>query len=335
MAEEHILLAHGSGGVLTRRLIRDVFLEALRNPALESLRDSALLKCGGARIAFTTDSYVVKPLFFPGGDMGKLSVCGTVNDLAVMGARPLWLSASVIIEEGFPVEELKTIVRSMAKAAREAGVEIVTGDTKTVERGGADGLFITTAGVGILDDGAVSYGVEPGDVLLLSGHIGDHGIAVISRREGLRFRGEIESDCAPLGELIAGVLRAAPGGVRWLRDPTRGGVAAALNELAEEFDLGVELQEEAIPLREEVKGACEMLGFDPLYVANEGKVIAVVAEPYAEKALEAMRENRYGTDARAVGRVVEDHPGRVVLRTRIGGTRIIDMPRGEQLPRIC
>jgi len=333
--KDKILLAHGSGGKLAHELVEKSFLKALANPLLAKLDDSAVFDFSG-RLAFTTDSYVVSPIFFPGGDIGKLAVYGTVNDLAMSGAKPLYLSLSFIIEEGLPQSELSQVVDSVQKAAQEAGVEIVTGDTKVVHRGSADKLFINTAGVGIIPEGVDISGsnARPGDKVILSGTIGDHGIAVLSQREGLSFSTRLESDCAPLGSLVAEMLAASPN-IHCLRDPTRGGLATSLNELAKQSKVGIKIEEERIPVREEVLGACEMLGFDPLYVANEGKLVAIVLPEDADKVLKAMRENHYGKDATIIGEVRAEHPGRVVMKTCLGASRIIDMLVGDLLPRIC
>jgi hydrogenase expression/formation protein HypE len=333
--KDKILLAHGSGGKLAHELVEKSFLKALANPFLAKLDDSAVFNLSG-RLAFTTDSYVVSPIFFPGGDIGKLAVCGTVNDLAMSGAKPLYLSLSFIIEEGLPQSELDEIVDSVHKAAKEAGVEIVTGDTKVVHRGSADKLFINTAGVGIIPEGIDISGINarPGDKVILSGTIGDHGIAVLSQRESLRFSTHLKSDCAPLGAIVAEMLAASPN-IHCLRDPTRGGLATTLNELAKQSKVSIRIEEERIPVREEVLGACEMLGFDPLYVANEGKLVAIVLPEDADKVLKAMQENYYGKDAAIIGEVRAEHPGRVVMRTCLGASRIIDMLVGDLLPRIC
>ena len=333
--KDKIVLAHGSGGKLAHELVEKSFLKALGNPLLDKLDDSAVFDLSG-RLAFTTDSYVVSPLFFPGGDIGKLAVCGTVNDLAMSGARPLYLSLAFIIEEGLPQDELGRIVGSVQKAAREAAVEIVAGDTKVVDRGSADKLFINTAGVGIIPQGTDISGsnARPGDKVILSGTIGDHGIAVLSRREGLSFSTRLQSDCAPLGSLVAEMLRASPN-IHCLRDPTRGGLATTLNELAKQSDVSIRIEEDKIPVREEVLGACEMLGFDPLYVASEGKLVAIVAAEDADEVLGAMRLNRYGKKAAVIGEVNAEHPGRVVMKTFLGASRIIDMMVGDLLPRIC
>jgi len=330
-----ILLAHGSGGKLAHQLVEKSFLQAFSNPILAKLDDSAVLDLKG-RLAFTTDSYVVNPIFFPGGDIGKLAVCGTVNDLAMSGAKPLYLSLSFIIEEGFPQNEMNKIVDSVQKAAQDAGVEIITGDTKVVNRGTADKLFINTSGIGTIPDGVDISGsnAEPGDKVLLSGTIGDHGIAVLSQREGLSFSTHLESDCAPLGSLVAEMLKASPN-IHCLRDPTRGGLATTLNELAKQSKVSIRIEEEKLPVREAVLSACEMLGFDPLYIANEGKLVAIVATEDADKLLKAMRGNRYGKDAAIIGEVGTEHPGRVVMKTCLGASRIIDMLVGDPLPRIC
>jgi hydrogenase expression/formation protein HypE len=339
MPKDRILLAHGSGGRLTHELVRDVFLRHLGNPLLDTLDDAAvwtLPRAGPDRIALTTDSYVVKPIFFPGGDIGKLAVCGTVNDLAMVGATPLCLTAGFILEEGLPLEDLERVLASMAEAGREAGVRIVAGDTKVVERGGADRMFITTAGLGDVPEGVCISGatVKPGDVALLSGPVGLHGIAVLSRRDGLEFSFPLQSDCAPLHGLVAEMLKAG-GPVHALRDPTRGGLATTLNEIADQSRVGIEVEEERIPVSEAVRAACELLGLDPLYVANEGKLVAFVP-PEAEAAvLEAMRRHRYGQEAAVIGKATSAHPGRVVMRTAFGARRVLDMLSGEQLPRIC
>jgi len=333
--KDKILLAHGSGGKLAHELVERSFLKALANPLLAKLDDSAVFDFSG-RLAFTTDSYVVSPIFFPGGDIGKLAVYGTVNDLAMSGAKPLYLSLSFIIEEGLPQDELSQVVDSVQKAAQQAEVEIVTGDTKVVHRGSADKLFINTAGVGIIAKGVDISGsnARPGDKVLLSGTIGDHGIAVLSQREGLSFSTQLESDCAPLGGLVAEMLAASPN-IHCLRDPTRGGLATTLNELAKQSKVSIRIEEERIPVREEVLAACEMLGFDPLYVANEGKLVAIMTAEDADKVLKAMRANHYGKEAAIIGEVRAEHPGRVVMKTVLGASRIVDMLVGDLLPRIC
>jgi hydrogenase expression/formation protein HypE len=333
--EDRILLAHGSGGKLAHDLVEKSFVRALANPLLDRLDDSAVFDLSG-RLAFTTDSYVVSPIFFPGGDIGKLAVCGTVNDLATSGAKPLYLSLSFIIEEGLALNELEKVVNSVRKAVGEAGVEIVTGDTKVVTRGSADKLFINTAGVGMVPEGVSISGsnVKAGDKVILSGTIGDHGIAVISQREGLSFATKLKSDCAPLGGLVADMLKASPN-IHAMRDPTRGGLATSLNELAQQSKVSIRIEEVKIPVREEVLAACEMLGFDPLYVANEGKMIAIVPPRDADKVLKAMRKNKYGKDAAIIGEVGAEKPGRVVMKTVLGSSRIVDMMVGDLLPRIC
>lgn len=336
---DRIVLGHGSGGRLSHDLIRRVFLPNLSNPSLCALNDGAVLALpdGDGRLVVCTDAHVVRPLFFPGGDIGRLAVCGTVNDLAMMGARPLWLTAAFVLEEGLPIETLQRVVRSMQAAAAEAGVQVVAGDTKVVERGSADGLFITTAGVGWVPAGVEISGANAraGDVVLISGTLGDHGIAVLSEREGLGFETELQSDVAPLHELVKAMLTAAPGAVHALRDPTRGGLATTLNEIARQSGVAIEIEERAIPLHPAVQSACEMLGFDPLYVANEGKLVACVAPEAAEIVLAAMRAHPYGRQAAAIGRVKEGPAGQVTLKTPIGGTRLLDMLAGEMLPRIC
>jgi hydrogenase expression/formation protein HypE len=335
-AGEEILLGHGSGGILSDRLIRDVFLPAFQNPVLARLDDQAIVSLDGLRIAFTTDSFVVKPLFFPGGDIGSLAVHGTVNDLAMGGARPLYLSAAFILEEGLAMETLRRVVASLERAAREAGVAVVTGDTKVVERGKADGLFIITTGIGLVPDGVrlSASQAKPGDCVLLSGSIGEHGIAVLAEREGIEFECPVTSDSAPLDTLVRAMLDVTPA-IRCLRDPTRGGLSSALNEIAAQSRVGIHLDERQIPICEEVKGACELLGFDPLYVANEGKLVAIVDRTAAEALLAAMRAHPLGREARMIGTVMEGAPGVVTMRTVLGSTRIVDMLAGDQLPRIC
>ncbi|MGH7266104.1 MAG: hydrogenase expression/formation protein HypE [Candidatus Rokuibacteriota bacterium] len=331
-----ILMAHGSGGRLTAELVERVFLPAFRNPFLEKLDDQAVLPVGGARLAFTTDAFVVTPIVFPGGDIGRLAVNGTVNDLAMSGARPLYLGAAFILEEGLPVAELERVVASMRDACRTAGVALVTGDTKVVERDSGDKVFITTTGIGVVEHPVVISAdrARPGDRVLLSGTIGDHGIAIMAARDDLGLEHEIASDSAPLHELVAAMLETG-GEVHCLRDPTRGGLATTLNELARRSRVGVVIDEARIPVREDVRGACELLGLDPLYVANEGKLVAVVAPDGAERLLTAMRARPEGRDAAIVGEVVDDHPGLVVARTRVGGSRVVDLLTGDQLPRIC
>lgn len=337
MPDPTILLAHGSGGLLTHELIREVFLRRFANPMLAALDDAAALPAlPPGRLALTTDSYVVQPLFFPGGDIGKLAVCGTVNDLAVTGATPLYLTCGFILEEGLPLETLERVVDSMAAMAREAGVQIVTGDTKVVERGAADGLFINTAGVGVIPPG-MELGpawLRPGDVLLVNGPVGDHGTAVMLAREGLNFRTDLQSDCAPLNRLIAALLEAAPSAVRCMRDATRGGLATVLCEWAES-GVGIEIEETAVPVRDPVRAVSEFLGLDPLYSANEGTLTLAVAPEAAEIALAALRAHPLGREAAIIGRVTAEHTGRVVLRTPYGARRILHILTGAQLPRIC
>ncbi len=333
--DDRILLAHGSGGKLSHELVQRVFLPSLANPALNKLDDSAILEISG-HLAFTTDGYVVNPIFFPGGDIGKLAVCGTVNDLAMNGARPLYLSLSAIIEEGFLLSELEQIVQSIKQAAEEAEVSIVAGDTKVVNREQADKLFVTTSGIGIIPPGVDISGANArvGDKVLLSGTVGDHGIAIMSQREGLRFSMTLESDCAPLNRLVSQMLETSSK-IHCLRDPTRGGLATTLNELARQSNVGLVVEEARIPVKEEVKAACELLGLDPVYVANEGKLVAVVDPADADKILARMRLNSYGKDAALIGEVTNKHPGKVVMKTKFGPSRIVDMLSGELLPRIC
>ncbi len=332
-----IVLGHGSGGRLSAELLRDVFLPLFSNPVLNRMDDQAIVEIGGARVAFTTDSFVVQPLFFPGGDIGSLAVHGTVNDLAMGGARPLFLSVGFILEEGFPTDLLRRIAQSMAEAAAAAGVLIVTGDTKVVERGKGDGVFVNTTGIGIVPDGVrlSASQARPGDRVILSGSIGDHGIAILCKREGLEFETEILSDSAPLHELTGRILNTAAGAVRCLRDPTRGGVSSALNEIAAQSGVSIQIEETSIPVRDEVRGACELLGLDPLYVANEGKLLAIVAPEAAGEILAAMRRDPLGTNAAIIGTVGNQSAGLVTMKTAFGSTRIVDMLAGEQLPRIC
>jgi hydrogenase expression/formation protein HypE len=334
--KDTIVLGHGSGGRLSAELMRSIFLPAFENPVLARLDDQAIVRVDGTRLAFTTDSFVVKPLFFPGGDIGSLAVHGTVNDLAMGGATPLFLSTAFIIEEGLPMETLRRVVASLRTAARNAGVEIVTGDTKVVEKGCGDQLFLNTTGIGLVaDDLELSANrARPGDRVLLSGSIGEHGIAILAQREGLEFECPVESDSAPLHTLVAGMLKASRE-IRCMRDPTRGGVASALNEIAEQSHVGIQLEERAIPIREEVRGACEMLGLDPLYVANEGKLIAIVAPGAADSVLEAMRCHSLGRNAQIVGTVRESPSPLVTMRGALGTSRMVDMLPGDQLPRIC
>jgi hydrogenase expression/formation protein HypE len=337
-----IVLGHGSGGKLSAELIEKVFLSRFRNPTLDRMDDSALLEIGNARLAFTTDSFVVTPIFFPGGDIGSLAVNGTVNDLAMAGAKPLYLSAAFILEEGLLASDLTRVVDSMQAAAIAAGVQLVTGDTKVVNRGKGDQIFITTTGIGQVPAGVdlSASRAQPGDHILLSGYIGDHGMTILSQRENLEFEGDLHSDCAALNSLVDAMLdeaRAASSlsAIRCLRDPTRGGVASTLNEIASRARVGMMLREDQIPVRETVRGACEILGLDPLYVANEGKLLAIVAPEIAQKILCRMQSHPLGRESRMIGQVLESPPGMVLMKTSIGGTRVVDTLFGEQLPRIC
>jgi hydrogenase expression/formation protein HypE len=336
LRDELVTLAHGSGGKASRALVEGLFLEELGNPLLDPLGDSALLELNGSRLAFTTDSYVVHPLEFPGGDIGELAVNGTVNDLAVAGARPVALSAGFVVEEGFEVARLRRLAASMARAAERAGVPVATGDTKVVERGKADGLYVSTAGIGLVHESARlgAANVREGDRVLVSGTLGDHGMAVMIARGDLQLEVELASDTAPVHELTTSLLELGES-VRWLRDPTRGGLATALNELARDAQLAVALEEAALPLRPGVVGACEILGIDPLYVANEGKLVAVVAPEAADDALARLRAHELGAEAALVGEIRAEPPGLVLLDTAFGGSRIVDMLVGDPLPRIC
>ena len=333
--QERVLLAHGSGGKLSHDLVERLLVPIFNNPLLEKLDDSASFPASG-RLAFTTDSYIVTPIFFPGGDIGRLAVCGTVNDLSMVGARPLYLSVSLIVEEGLPVAELERVARSIQEAAEEAGVTVITGDTKVVNHGSADRLFVNTAGIGEVPEGVDISGsnARPGDAVIVSGFLGDHGIVVMSQREGLSFAAGVESDVAPLNHLVQAMLRAS-GRIHALRDPTRGGLASTLNEIARQSQVGIRIDEELVPVRDAVRAACEMLGLDPLYVANEGKLVAMLPEEDAEPVVRAMHKERFGSAAAIIGRVCAEEPGRVVMRTRLGTWRIVDMLTGEPLPRIC
>lgn len=331
-----ILLGHGSGGSLSRKLVEEVFLKAFANDLLLPLNDQAVFSLPHSRLAFTTDSYVVNPIFFPGGDIGRLSICGTINDLAVGGARAACLSASFIIEEGVSFDELERVVASMSATAKGCGVKIATGDTKVVERGKGDKMFINTAGIGVVDD-SVNLSpslIRPGDVILVSGTMGDHGVAIMTQREGIEMDSPVESDCAPLHDLVKDMLSSGAR-IKAMRDPTRGGLATVLNEFASASESSFTILEKAVPVKEAVKGACEILGFDPLYLANEGKLVAVVAEDGADACLRAMKANPLGRDAAIIGEVKAGKKGRVLLETPIGNTRILEMLSGEQLPRIC
>jgi len=335
MNDRKITLAYGSGGRLTHQLIKDVFLKHLNNEILSQMNDSAVFELDG-RLAFTTDSYVVNPIFFPGGDIGKLAVNGTVNDLAMMGAEPLYISLSVIIEEGLSLEELERIVISIKEAVGEAGVRIITGDTKVVEKGKADKIFINTSGLGIIPRGIEIRGdnAKPGELVIVNGTIGDHGIAILSARNQLSFSADVKSDTAPLNKLVKIMVDSVPE-VSVLRDPTRGGLATTLNEIAQASSVGIEIYESEIPIRDSVKSTCELLGLDPLYMANEGKLVAIVPEDKAESLLYVMRSSPYGKDARIIGKVTREHPGKVILITKLGSKRILDMLSGDPLPRIC
>ena len=333
----HVDMSHGGGGRAMAQLIDELFLAAFDNAWLRQGHDGARLPAAAGRMVIATDSHVVSPLFFPGGDIGCLSVHGTINDVAMMGATPLWLAATFILEEGFPLADLKRIVESMAAAAREAGVPVVTGDTKVVERGKGDGVFITTTGVGTVPDGVELGGdrARPGDVIIVSGHLGDHGVAIMSVRENLTFETTIESDTAALHGLVATMLATAPGGIRCLRDPTRGGLATTLNEIAGQSGCGMVIRERDLPIRGEVNAACEFLGLDPLYVANEGKLVAIVATEDAPRLLAAMRAHPLGADAAVIGEAIADPHHFVQMETSFGGRRNVDWLTGEQLPRIC
>ncbi|MGC8971337.1 MAG: hydrogenase expression/formation protein HypE [bacterium] len=335
MSEKRITLPYGSGGKLTHQLIRDVFLKHLNNEILSQMNDSAVFELNG-RLAFTTDSYVVSPIFFPGGDIGKLAVNGTVNDLAMVGAEPLYISLGIIIEEGLTIEELEKIIISVRESAEEAGVKIITGDTKVVEKGKADKIFINTSGIGVIPNGIDIRGnnAKPGEVVIVSGTIGDHGIAILSARKDLSFSVDIESDTAPLNKLVKRIIENVSD-VSVLRDPTRGGLATTLNEIAQASGVGIEIYESEIPIKDSVKSVCELLGLDPLYVANEGKLVAIVPDNKASLIVGIMHNSFYGKDAKIIGKVTREHPGKVVLVTRLGSRRILDMLSGDPLPRIC
>ncbi len=333
---DKVLLAHGSGGRAMHKLIKEFFVEGFDNPILAELTDAAIINGKGKKLAFTTDTYVVNPMFFPGGDIGKLAVCGTVNDLSVVGAKPHYISCGFVIEEGLDLSDLKAIVRSMEATAKTAGVKVVTGDTKVVEKGKADKIFINTSGVGIIE-GDTKFGkdrIKAGDKVIINGFIGEHEIAVLSKREGFYFKSEIKSDCAPLNGLISEILKSGAD-IKFMRDPTRGGVATTLNEIIEGSNCSIELDEAAIPISDGVRAACELLGFEPIYLANEGKVVVVVDGSDAKKVLNIMRRHSLGKKAEIIGQVVNAPKGKVILKTRIGGRRLIEMLAGEQLPRIC
>jgi len=332
----HVEMSHGGGGKAMAQLIDELFMQVLDNPLLRQQNDQAAFDIAAGRMVMSTDSHVVFPLFFPGGDIGSLSVHGTINDVAMAGAQPLYLSAALILEEGFPLADLQRIIHSMACASREAGVPIVTGDTKVVERGKGDGIYITTTGVGVVPEGVQISGelARPGDAIIINGTLGDHGVAVMSQRENLSFGTNIKSDSAALHTLVATMIETCPD-IHCLRDPTRGGLAATLNELAKQSGVGMEIQEQQIPVREEVAGACELLGLDPLHIANEGKLIAIVPADAAQQLLLAMQAHPLGRDAAIIGQVVEDAHHFVRMQTTSGGTRMVDWLSGEQLPRIC
>jgi len=336
MKEEKILLDHGSGGKMSHSLIADIMLPLFDNPILSQLNDGAIFNIEKKRLAFSTDTYVVDPIFFPGGNIGTLSINGTVNDITMCGATPLFLSAGLIIEEGFSLADLKTILQEMSFAAEKAGVKVVTGDTKVVPKGAADKIFINTSGIGIIPKNVdiASHRAQPGDKIILSGSIADHGITVLTQREGMAFDSSVVSDTAPLNHMVKNMLSVCKD-IHVLRDPTRGGVGTALNEIALKSEVGIKIFEEKIPVKNEVAAICKILGFDPVYIANEGKLLAFVPPDHAEKVLAAVREDNFGKNACIIGEVVSDYPRKVFMQTRIGGTRIVDMLTGEQLPRIC
>ncbi len=337
MSEKTILLDHGSGGLASQELIANLFLKHLDNSVLRSLEDSAIIDNHPGRLAFTTDSYVVDPIFFPGGDIGKLAVHGTINDLAMRGAKPLCLSLGLILEEGMPFNDLEKIIISIAESCRDSGVNIVAGDTKVVPRGKGDKIFINTSGIGIVTDGIdiSSKNAKAGDVILLSGTMGDHGITIMTRRAGISMQGKLASDTMPLHRLVQRLLTGIPGAVHTMRDPTRGGVATSLNEIAGNSGLAISIEDEALPIRPEVRAACEILGLEPLYLANEGKCLAIVSPDQAENALQIMRSCPEGKEAAIIGRLTEGKAGRVVINTPIGGSRVVTPLHGEPLPRIC
>ncbi|MDZ7582564.1 MAG: hydrogenase expression/formation protein HypE [Deltaproteobacteria bacterium] len=336
MKVEKVTLDHGSGGKISHSLMTAVMLPVFDNPILNDLNDGAIFELNGRRLAFTTDSYTVDPIFFPGGHIGELAINGTVNDIAMCGGSPLYLSVGLIIEEGFAMADLERIVRGMGAAAHRAGVTVVTGDTKVVPKGAADKIFINTSGLGLIpeDVDVGSTKARVGDQVILSGTMADHGVTILTQREGLSFESSLTSDSAPLNRMVAEMFSVSTS-IHVLRDPTRGGVGTALNEIAQKSRVGVTIVENRIPLKPQVAGICELLGFDPLYLANEGKLLAIVAAEHAGRILDVIRQNEYGRDAAVIGEVVADHPGRVTMETRIGGHRIVDMLTGEQLPRIC
>ncbi len=336
MKNDKILLDHGSGGLISHHLTLDMMLPVFDNPILAQLNDGAIFELNGVRMAFSTDTYTVDPIFFPGGNIGDLAINGTVNDIAMCGADPQYLSVGLIIEEGFAVDDLERIIKEMGAAAGRAGVTVVTGDTKVVPRGAVDKIFINTSGIGVIPENVnvASNRAGAGDRIILSGSIADHGITVLTRREGLSFDSDLTSDSAPLNHMVRNMF-AAGDGIHVLRDPTRGGVGTALNEIAEKSQVGIKIYEDVIPVKDQVAAACELLGFDPLYLANEGKLLAFVSAGQADAIIEAVKADPYGKDAVVIGQVVAEHPGKVVMQTRIGGSRIVDMLAGEQLPRIC
>ncbi len=336
MKLDKILLDHGSGGQISDNLIKNLILPAFNNSILDSLGDGAVLDIGGVKLAFSTDSYVVDPIFFPGGSIGDLAVNGTVNDISMCGAEPLFLSVGLIIEEGFPVEDLEKIIGDMSAAAKKAGVEIVTGDTKVVAKGAADKIFINTSGIGVINYHKTisAASAKPGDKIIVSGTLADHGMTILTQREGLKFESEIKSDSAPLNKMVKKMLEASDN-IHVLRDPTRGGAGTVLNEIAEQSKIGINIYEDNIPVANQIAGVCELLGFDPLYVANEGILIGIVGEEDATKVLEVIQADEFGKEACIIGEVTEDHPEKVYMKTRIGGERIVHMLTGEQLPRIC
>ncbi|MBT4363650.1 MAG: hydrogenase expression/formation protein HypE [Desulfobacterales bacterium] len=336
MKADKILLDHGSGGKASERLVRELMLPAFSNPILEKLDDGASLDINGTRLAFSTDSYVVDPIFFPGGNIGDLAVNGTINDIAMCGAVPLYLSAGLIIEEGFPVAELEIILNTMSEAAKKAGVKIVTGDTKVVPKGAVDKIFINTSGIGVISQDICVSGsnARPGDQIILSGTIADHGITIMTQREEFSFDAPVSSDTASLNHMVKNMFSASKD-IHVLRDPTRGGIGTSLNEIAVQSKIGIKIYEKSIPVKKEVAGMCEILGFDPVYIANEGKLLVFVSKEHANKVLDVIKQDKAGKDACIIGEVISDNPGKVILKTLIGGERILDMLTGEQLPRIC
>jgi len=336
MDKKRILLAHGSGGRLTHKLIKEVLVSRFGNPILRELKDSGLFNIAREKVALTTDSYVVNPILFPGGDIGKLSICGTINDLAVCGAKPIFISCAFIIEEGLEQKTLERIADSIKRVSNEAGVKIITGDTKVVEKGACDKIFINTSGIGLIEKGLnLSLdNIKIGDDIIINGSIGDHGISILSKREELSFKVGVKSDCVPLNDLIFKALKASPN-IKFMRDPTRGGVATTLNEIIEAQSFGMMLDERNIPLKGSVRSACELLGIDPLYIGNEGKVIIISSPKHTKKVLGALRKHKLGKKSRVIGKVIKEHKGKVCLKTKSGGIRLVDMLTGEQLPRIC